>query len=158
MSIEAEVINQLPAVRERSMKREWQRRTRRQFVVENGFSTAADYAVGGQRKQILERDGYRCVDCGMTDDEHKVRWKRPITIDHVDKDRSNNSPDNLKTRCLTCHGRKDLLPRLRVQRIHKHEATIRAARAAGKTYQSIADDIGFSIGRVYTVCKQWGIV
>ena len=90
----------------------WQRRSRAAFVKKNGFSTASNYAVGGRRREILERDNYSCVECPMTDDEHKKKWGRPITIDHKDKNRKNNEPSNLQTLCLRCHGSKDITPYL----------------------------------------------
>ena len=61
---------------------------------------------------MLERDDYCCVACGMHYLEHKKKWGRPITIDHKDRDRRNNSLDNLQTLCLSCHGRKDITPGL----------------------------------------------
>ena len=67
---------------------------------------------GGIRKLVLERDGYKCLDCGMTNAEHLAKWGRSITIDHVDgqgrySETKNNSLDNQETVCLKCHGRRD---------------------------------------------------
>lgn len=135
----------------------WQREKRRRFMETHGFSLSAHYATGGQRQRILERDNYCCIDCGMTDEEHKQKWNRPITIDHINKDRSNNSDENLATRCLSCHGRKDLIPRLRERKVEKHELIIRAARRGRTPYQHIADALGFSIAGIYKFCKQRGI-
>lgn len=140
---------------ERSYKREWQRNMRRAFMREHGYSTAAHYATGGQRERILVRDGRACVRCGMTDAEHKAKWERPITIDHIDKDRQHNTDDNLQTLCLACHGEKDLLPSLRVQRVVAHKETILAMRAEGFPYQAIADRIGFSIAAVWKWERLW---
>lgn len=136
-------------------KAEWQRNQRRRFKEENGYSTTSNYGAGGNRALILERDGHKCVRCGMTDAEHKSTWDRPITIDHKDRDRTNNSPLNLQTLCLKCHGEKDLVPALRAQRIPKHKAQILDMRAHGATYQQIADHFGFSIGGIFKWCKRW---
>lgn len=66
----------------------------------------------GLRRYILKRDKYTCQECGMTNKEHFRKYKRSITIDHIDGNGryskiQNNSPDNLITLCLPCHGRKD---------------------------------------------------
>lgn len=86
----------------------WQMRYQAKFQAENGFGIKCNQGCGGMRRQVLARDGYKCVKCGMTDAEHHLRWNRAITIDHKDKDRKNNHLDNLQTLCLICHGRKDI--------------------------------------------------
>lgn len=142
----------------RERKTQWQREARAKFAAAHGYSTTANYGAGGNREAVLERDGFACVRCGMTDAEHKATWNRPITIDHKSKDRSDNSMGNLQTLCLTCHGNKDLIAPLRAQRIPQHKAEILARRANGVTYQTIADDLGFSAGGIYKWCKFWGEV
>ena len=67
---------------------------------------------GGLRKKVLKRDNYTCQICGMTNKEHKQKWNREITVDHIDgsgrySDTHNNKGDNLWTLCLPCHGRRD---------------------------------------------------
>ena len=67
---------------------------------------------GGLRSEILKRDGYKCVDCGMTNEEHIKKWKRNLTINHIDHKgrysyKQNNNLENLETLCLKCHGFKD---------------------------------------------------
>ena len=136
-------------------KIEWQRRYRRTFRDVKGFSTSADYATGKQREAILDRDNYKCVECGMSDVEHKVKWSRPITIDHRDKNRKNNDPSNLQTLCLACHGRKDLLPRLRQSKAEPHKDQILQLRSEGKTYRQIADELSLSIATPFKWIKIW---
>lgn len=68
---------------------------------------------GGNRKEVLERDNYKCVQCGMSNEEHLDAWGREITVDHIDgngrgSEEKNNSLDNLQTLCLSCHGKKDI--------------------------------------------------
>ena len=133
----------------------WQRAERDRFKAEHGYSLTTHYSAGGRRKEVLERDGYACVECGMTDDEHKAKWGRPITVDHKNRDRSNNAPENLQTLCLTCHGRKDFLPHLRVPKVPEHKATILQRRADGDTFQEIANDLGFSVAAIWKWCKRW---
>lgn len=136
-------------------KLEWQRSMRLRFKAENGFSDTSYYATGKLRNQILMRDNYSCVCCGMTDAEHKAKWKRPITVDHKDKNRKNNIPDNLQTLCLACHGRKDLLPSLRVQKVPIFKNEIITRRNGGESYQSIANSLGFSIAAIWKWSKRW---
>ena len=69
---------------------------------------------GGNRELVIQRDGEKCVVCGMTRQEHRDRWAKDITVDHIDglgrytsRDERNNDTDNLQTLCLRCHGRKD---------------------------------------------------
>src|SRR3990167_2056008 len=73
---------------------------------------------GGLRKEVLERDNYQCVLCGMSNEAHLEKWGRKITIDHIDGNgryskKPNNTMENLQTLCLSCHGRKDQLRSLR---------------------------------------------
>jgi len=136
-------------------KIEWQRVKRREFKRVHGYSTHAHKATGGLRGKVLERDGFSCVKCGMTDAEHKAKWSRPITIDHKDKNRKNNTMENLQTLCLRCHGQKDLIPRLRAQRVSKVRDEIMTLRGLGATYQEIADAAGFSIAAVWKWIQRW---
>lgn len=57
------------------------------------------------RKQALERDGYKCVACGMTETEHIQKFRKSLEVDHivpflVGRD---NSLSNLRTLCRTHH-------------------------------------------------------
>ena len=132
-------------------KLEWQRNMRRRFVEANGFSTAANYANGGARKAVLERDGYRCVDCGMTDAEHKAAYSRPITVDHKDKNRRNNTMGNLQTLCLRCHGSKDITPALKAKALTPEQIiAARKMRTEGATFQKIADHFGVNISTAWS--------
>lgn len=79
---------------------------------ERDFRKKDNARFGGIRKIILERDGYRCLDCGMTQEQHFVKWKKSLTINHIDGQGRNslipnNDPTNLETLCLRCHGLKD---------------------------------------------------
>ena len=136
-------------------KAEWNRKWRQHFAEEHGYSTSANAHTGGLRAAVLARDGFACVQCGMTDTEHKARWARPITIDHLDRDKTNNTLDNLQTLCLRCHGRKDLLPHLRVEQVPEYKADILARRAAGQGYRTIATAIGFSEAAIWKWVKRW---
>lgn len=134
---------------DRAYKTEWQRRNRQAFKEANGYSTTSNYGAGGNRAAVLERDGFACVRCGMTDEQHKAKWNRPITVDHISKDRSDNSLLNLQTLCLTCHGRKDLIARLRARKAEPLVPEMKRLRATGQTYQQIAAELGLSAGCVW---------
>jgi hypothetical protein len=73
------------------------------------------YYFGGNREIAIQRDGEKCVHCGMTRQEHKAKYGCDITVDHIDgngclvpKEKKNNALDNLQTLCYSCHRRKDL--------------------------------------------------
>lgn len=129
-----------------------QREHRRRFRAERGYSTAAHYATGGNREDVLARDGWACVGCGMTDAQHLEKWGgRPITVDHIDRDRTNNALDNLQILCLSCHGRKDQTPALRERKTDT--TALRALRAEGYTYEEIARHVGVSIATAWKWAK-----
>lgn len=70
------------------------------------------YFFGGNREKVLKRDGYKCLHCGMGNKEHKKRFGREITVDHIDGNGrnakvKNNELSNLQTLCLPCHLIKD---------------------------------------------------
>ena len=132
-----------------SRKMKWQRTQRREFVRLNGYSTGANYRVGGVRKEILNRDGHKCVKCFMTDKEHFERFGRPITIDHKDKNRKNNNMSNLQTLCLSCHGKKDQLPKLREKKFSPYINQAMAMKSLGKTYRYIASHFNVSTATVW---------
>lgn len=87
--------------------------------------------------------------------EHKEKWGRPITIDHKDRDKKNNTMKNLWTLCLSCHGKKDQLPQLRVQKVPRFKQEILLLRTQGKSYQAIAYKLGFSIAAIWKWAKRW---
>ena len=80
----------------------------------------------GNRELVIQRDGGRCVKCGMTRQQHRRIFNRDITVDHIDGrgyytpvEEKNNDLSNLQTLCLICHGQKDTVRgRVRAGRDH----------------------------------------
>ena len=71
---------------------------------------------GIDRKLIFERDNWSCQECGLTNVSHINEFGNQLTIDHIDGNgrnnvNPNNEINNLRTLCLRCHGRKDILKR-----------------------------------------------
>lgn len=80
----------------------------------NGGSTK-EPGFGGNREKAIQRDGEKCVLCGMTRKEHRSKYGRDITVDHINgkgrntpKEKRDNRLENLQTLCLRCHGLKDI--------------------------------------------------
>lgn len=75
----------------------------------------SEYLFGGNREKAIQRDGEKCVKCGMTREEHKIKFSgKDITVDHKDKlgsgvarNLKNNDMSNLQTLCIPCHASKD---------------------------------------------------
>lgn len=72
------------------------------------------YYFGENRELAIQRDGGKCVECGMTREQHREKYGRDINVDHIDKmgvsvpkDKKNNGLSNLQTLCASCHTRKD---------------------------------------------------
>lgn len=136
-------------------KIEWQRNKRNDFKNKFGYSQIAYFSTQGKREDVLKRDNYKCVKCGMSDEQHKEKWNKPITIDHIDKNRKNNNMDNLQTLCLKCHGSKDISKNLIIPKVKNKKIEILKLRKDGFTYASIAYKTGFSIAAIWKWIKIW---
>jgi len=55
------------------------------------------------KRQVRERDGYECVNCGLTQQECLDEHGKKLAVHHVDGDKSNTSLDNLVSLCTSCH-------------------------------------------------------
>lgn len=71
---------------------------------------------GNMREVAIQRDGSKCTNCNMSRKQHIEKYGRDITVHHIDGNgrknsatTKNNNLDNLKTLCLSCHGREDRL-------------------------------------------------
>lgn len=62
-----------------------------------------------RREERLEEDGYMCVECGMTDEEHREEYANGLHVHHLIKVRKFDNPDyahfmdNLRTLCHQHH-------------------------------------------------------
>jgi len=110
---------------------------------------------GGNREAALKRDGYKCVKCGITREEHKKKFNKDITIDHIDgrgvgkkaKDK-NNSLDNLQTLCSRCHGMKDTQTRILT---FTDASEIREIDNFGFSPKAIAEAYGTTKDNIYKI-------
>jgi 5-methylcytosine-specific restriction endonuclease McrA len=57
------------------------------------------------KKDIIKRDNNKCQSCGMTQEEHLVKYKQPLQVHHINPYRysKNNDEENLITLCCSCH-------------------------------------------------------
>ena len=76
----------------------------------NKHYASADWQ--GLRSQALERDGYECGSCGMTEEEHQEEFGTGLNVHHVTDIADFENPDdadtleNLETLCAECHGQE----------------------------------------------------
>jgi len=62
-----------------------------------------------KKQQVRKRDGYKCVDCGTTQPEHKAEHSERLHVHHlikardVDDPEERNALENLVTLCRDCH-------------------------------------------------------
>lgn len=52
----------------------------------------------GLYMRVIERDGYSCKRCAM-----RLELGRRLNVHHIDRDKSNNTLENLITVCTKCH-------------------------------------------------------
>lgn len=66
-----------------------------------------------KRIEALKRDGFKCVDCGMSNEECLTKWARGLDVDHVvpfhnfNNYKKANALGNLESRCASCHRTKE---------------------------------------------------
>lgn len=80
---------------------------------------------GGNREIVIQRDGEKCVRCGMTRQAHRTRYRCDISVDHIDgsgrSQNPNNDLSNLQTLCLVCNVLKDHIHANKKYCKHGHE-------------------------------------
>lgn len=112
------------------------------------------FLFAGNRNPALQRDKEKCVMCGMTREEHKKKYGRDITVDHIDgrgkhtKDK-NNSLENLETLCLVCHGKKDRKRRSnRKQKLNEEKVIYIRKNYPERSFAGMAREFGVAVTTV----------
>ena len=92
--------SQTPEGRAADRKSKRKRRALKRAVQEN--FTAEDEAF------VFERDGHKCVDCGITNQEHLAQFGQRLHIDHVLPLSKGHAltRENAALRCRSCNSRK----------------------------------------------------
>lgn len=91
-----------------------------------------------QRSAALKRDGFKCVDCGITQDECRSKYGKGLDVDHIipfhnfSNYRKANSVGNLQSRCPSCH-RIEEAKRSMVQMVLPIQDSV-SRRHKGRTY------------------------
>lgn len=64
------------------------------------------------KEQIRARDGYRCAECGLTNDDHLTEWGSSLEVHRVRPGSCYSlDPGVCVILCKTCHGSKPKSPR-----------------------------------------------
>jgi len=69
----------------------------------------ADYPSDwrNRRERVRARDGYCCVDCGMSQTEHQNHYSENLHVHHVATEGDPDDESNLVTLCTNCHPKWD---------------------------------------------------
>jgi hypothetical protein len=57
------------------------------------------------KKEIKSRDVYICKECNMTEKEHFNKYKKGLSVHHIDYNKNNNDKNNLITLCFKCNSK-----------------------------------------------------
>jgi hypothetical protein len=57
------------------------------------------------KKQILIRDNYKCINCGITQEESKRLYEEGLSIHHIDYNKKNTNFSNCITLCHKCNAK-----------------------------------------------------
>ncbi len=73
--------------------------------VKERFRKANDHLnFDGNRQKALERDAFKCTNCGLTQEESYEKFGRDLFVQHING--KSNGLSNLKTVCRSCHSEK----------------------------------------------------
>lgn len=61
------------------------------------------------KRAVIESQHNKCLDCGMTNDEHRAKYHKNLNVHHRTPYRLtlDNSDDNLVALCISCHAREE---------------------------------------------------
>lgn len=71
-------------------------------IYKNKYPTAFNKDL---KYRIRERDNFICQLCGITEEEHQLKIRRALSVNHIDFDKNNCNENNLNTLCLSCNGK-----------------------------------------------------
>jgi 5-methylcytosine-specific restriction endonuclease McrA len=107
---------------------------------------------GGNKKHVLERDGYKCTECGKTSG---------LIIHHIDhsgkSENPNNEIDNLITLCKSCHGRHHASKHKKYEHVELSKEDILKTRAESTSWNETARKLGVHKDNLRKRRKQFGI-
>jgi len=55
------------------------------------------------KEKIRKRDNYTCQLCGITEEESINKYKRKLSVHHIDFNKKNNKEENLISLCISCN-------------------------------------------------------
>lgn len=125
------------------------------------------------REKCISNANYQCQKCGMSREEHKLKYNCDLTVDHIDGNgrksvNPNNKPENLQALCKKCHGQKDGLradyskrrsfagenhPMAKLNNKQWHE--IYELRSKGLTFKEIGEMYNISASHIWTIVKKF---
>lgn len=96
---------------------------------------------GGNGSKAMERDGYKCTECGKTN-------RRALVVHHKDhsgsSDNPNNELSNLVTLCRSCHMKHHTTEENHVLKYRIDNERVKVAVESTSTYKEAAELLGVS--------------
>jgi 5-methylcytosine-specific restriction endonuclease McrA len=81
----------------------------------------------GNREDVLKRDGYKCVICGISRKDHISKTGRDLSVDHIDGigtydlvGGKRNELDRLQTLCSACHIKEGMMRKQIIPSANQH--------------------------------------
>ncbi len=87
----------------KAKQREYQKEYVKRPEIKEKFRRLNDLKnFGGKREEVLARNNYKCVKCGISRDKSYKKYERDLYIRHIDNDKNNHSLSNLTSLCYKC--------------------------------------------------------